>query len=159
MVASWALLPVPRHSPFLSLHSRLSATHCLSPLSSPLVRAHDTTLWLHLPSAGCVLQLSWPWRLALLHNSAVSPSCRAGRHQLTCTDYPNGKEAPKSEKPCSSGPGSACCPDKWQCLDNGLCYYPGEDLHGRYSCSDKSWKSPGCPSNLCTYSMWCATHS
>lgn len=63
--------------------------------------------------------------------------------------YPNGATAP--EKPCSSAQGSACCPDKWQCLDNGLCHYPPDNLYGRYSCTDKDWNSPGCPSNLCTY--------
>ncbi|KAF1955392.1 hypothetical protein CC80DRAFT_93702 [Byssothecium circinans] len=63
--------------------------------------------------------------------------------------YPNGSKAP--EKPCSSAPGSACCPDKWECLDNGLCYYPHDKLRGRYSCTDKDWKSPGCAANLCTY--------
>jgi len=67
--------------------------------------------------------------------------------------YPNGKAAPPTEKPCSSAQGSACCPDNWQCLDNGLCHYPPDNLWGRYSCSDKDWKSPGCASNLCTYGM------
>ncbi|KAF2638320.1 hypothetical protein P280DRAFT_81296 [Massarina eburnea CBS 473.64] len=65
--------------------------------------------------------------------------------------YPNGAKA--EEKPCSSAAGSACCPDKWQCLDNGLCYYPPDKLHGRYSCTDKDWKSPGCASNMCTYGL------
>lgn len=68
--------------------------------------------------------------------------------------YPNGNEAP--EKPCSSAQGSACCPDKWACLDNGLCYYEPDNLYGRYSCTDKSWKAEGCPSNLCTYGMQAA---
>ncbi|KAG9205423.1 hypothetical protein G6514_008065 [Epicoccum nigrum] len=67
--------------------------------------------------------------------------------------YPNGNIAPSTEKPCSSASGSACCPDNWQCLDNGLCYYPPDNLHGRYSCTDKNWNSPGCASNLCTYGM------
>lgn len=67
--------------------------------------------------------------------------------------YPNGSAAPDTEKPCSSAQGSACCPESWQCLDNGLCYYPPDNLHGRYSCTDKSWNSPGCPKNLCTYDM------
>ncbi|KAF2677021.1 hypothetical protein K458DRAFT_396284 [Lentithecium fluviatile CBS 122367] len=68
--------------------------------------------------------------------------------------YPNGAKAP--EKPCSSAEGSACCPDKWECLDNGSCYYPPDKLHGRYSCTDKSWEAEGCPSNLCTYDMTAA---
>ncbi|KAH8723266.1 hypothetical protein GQ44DRAFT_657194 [Phaeosphaeriaceae sp. PMI808] len=65
--------------------------------------------------------------------------------------YPNGSPAPDTEKPCSSAQGSACCPDTWQCLDNGLCYLPTGKLYGRYSCTDKNWKSPGCASNMCTY--------
>ena len=73
--------------------------------------------------------------------------------QLTASDYPNGNKAPSSEKACSSAAGSACCPENWQCLDNGLCYYPPSGLHGRYSCTDKDWNSPGCASNLCTYNL------
>lgn len=65
--------------------------------------------------------------------------------------YPNGNRAPDTEKPCSSEEGSACCPDNWQCLDNGLCYYPPSRLYGRYSCTDQSWDSSACASNLCTY--------
>ncbi|KAF2864826.1 hypothetical protein BDV95DRAFT_270420 [Massariosphaeria phaeospora] len=65
--------------------------------------------------------------------------------------YPNGKEAP--EKPCSSAQGAACCPDKWQCLDNGLCHYEPDNLYGAYSCTDETWGAAGCPSNLCTYEM------
>ncbi|PSN71684.1 hypothetical protein BS50DRAFT_607327 [Corynespora cassiicola Philippines] len=65
--------------------------------------------------------------------------------------YPNGSEAP--EKPCSSADGSACCPDKWECLDNGLCHYPPDNLYGRYSCTDQNWEADGCPANLCTYNM------
>ncbi|KAF1851485.1 uncharacterized protein K460DRAFT_269497 [Cucurbitaria berberidis CBS 394.84] len=72
---------------------------------------------------------------------------------LTFADYPNGKEAPSTEKPCSSAQGSACCPDNWECLDNGLCHYPANNLFGRYSCTDKDWNSPGCASNMCTYDM------
>ncbi|KAF2751540.1 hypothetical protein M011DRAFT_473999 [Sporormia fimetaria CBS 119925] len=67
--------------------------------------------------------------------------------------YPNGKEAPDTEKPCSKAEGAACCPDNWECLDNGLCHYPVNNLYGRYSCTDQSWKSPGCASNMCTYDM------
>ncbi|KAF2785542.1 hypothetical protein K505DRAFT_369081 [Melanomma pulvis-pyrius CBS 109.77] len=83
------------------------------------------------------------WRIAfaLAIHTAVAQQCY----------YPNGSEAP--EKPCSSAEGSACCPDKWECLDNGLCHYPPDKLFGRYSCTDKSWKAEGCPSNMCTYDM------
>ncbi|KAF2006601.1 hypothetical protein P154DRAFT_550835 [Amniculicola lignicola CBS 123094] len=81
------------------------------------------------------------WGTALLVQVVVAQTCY----------YPNGKEAP--EKPCSSAEGSACCPDKWECLDNGLCHYEPDNLFGRYSCTDQSWEAPGCPSNLCTYNM------
>lgn len=91
----------------------------------------------------------WPNMLRALAVAAVLVAHVAGQQCY----YPNGKEAPPTEKPCSSAPGSACCPDKWQCLDNGLCHYPPDNLWGRYSCSDKDWNSPGCPSNLCTYDM------
>ncbi|KAG9187990.1 hypothetical protein G6011_01913 [Alternaria panax] len=67
--------------------------------------------------------------------------------------YPNGNKAPDTEKPCSSAEGSACCPDSWECLDNGLCHYPANNLYGRYSCTDKDWKSEGCASNMSTYGM------
>ncbi|KAB2099441.1 hypothetical protein AG0111_0g12289 [Alternaria gaisen] len=67
--------------------------------------------------------------------------------------YPNGNKAPDTEKPCSTAEGSACCPDSWECLDNGLCHYPANNLYGRYSCTDKTWKSEGCASNMCTYGM------
>ncbi|KAJ8114759.1 hypothetical protein OPT61_g3443 [Boeremia exigua] len=81
--------------------------------------------------------------VAVLVQQVVSQTCY----------YPNGKAAPDTEKPCSSASGSACCPENWQCLDNGLCYYPANKLFGRYSCTDKDWNSPGCASNLCTYNM------
>ncbi|KAF2273396.1 uncharacterized protein EI97DRAFT_444925 [Westerdykella ornata] len=76
-------------------------------------------------------------------------------HLLTLlrADYPNGNKAPDTEKPCGSAKGSACCPDKWQCLDNGLCHYPPDNLYGRYSCTDPKWEADGCPRNLCTYDM------
>ncbi|CBX97828.1 predicted protein [Plenodomus lingam JN3] len=71
---------------------------------------------------------------------------------LTVADYPNRSRAPDTEKPCSTAEGSACCPDNWECLDNGLCHYPPTKLYGRYSCTDQDWESPGCASNMCTYS-------
>lgn len=89
--------------------------------------------------------LSWvrTAAVAVLAQQVVSQTCY----------YPNGNTAPDTEKPCSSASGSACCPEDWQCLDNGLCYYPPTKLHGRYSCTDKDWNSSGCASNLCTYNM------
>ncbi|KAJ4375516.1 hypothetical protein N0V86_007048 [Didymella sp. IMI 355093] len=81
--------------------------------------------------------------IAALAQQVVSQTCY----------YPNGNTAPSTEKACSSASGSACCPENWECLDNGLCYYPPNDLYGRYSCTDKDWNSPGCASNLCTYNM------
>ncbi|KAF2820337.1 hypothetical protein CC86DRAFT_119762 [Ophiobolus disseminans] len=65
--------------------------------------------------------------------------------------YPNGNPAPSSEQPCSTKEGSACCPFTFECLDNGLCRNPANNYYGTYSCTDKSWKSPGCASNMCTY--------
>ena len=98
------------------------------------------------------------WRMWLANNAVRYTHTHTHTHThtshelvLTAADYPNGKAAPPTEKPCSSAQGSACCPDNWQCLDNGLCHYPPDNLWGRYSCSDKDWKSPGCASNLCTY--------
>ncbi|KAF2024190.1 hypothetical protein EK21DRAFT_79212 [Setomelanomma holmii] len=79
--------------------------------------------------------------VAALASQAVAQTCY----------YANGKKAANSEKPCSSAAGSACCPDTWQCLDNGLCYNPAEKIYGRYSCTDQSWDAPGCPSNMCIY--------
>ncbi|KAF1926284.1 uncharacterized protein M421DRAFT_94129 [Didymella exigua CBS 183.55] len=81
--------------------------------------------------------------IAALAQQAVSQTCY----------YPNGNTAPSTEKACSSASGSACCPENWECLDNGLCYYAPTGLHGRYSCTDKNWNSPGCASNLCTYNL------
>ncbi|KAL6708798.1 hypothetical protein ACN47E_002205 [Coniothyrium glycines] len=89
--------------------------------------------------------------LAWLRAAAVAALAAQSAAQ-TCY-YPNGSAAPDTEKPCSSAEGSACCPDNWQCLDNGLCHYPPNNLYGRYSCTDKDWNSPGCPRNLCTYDM------
>ncbi|XTI92722.1 hypothetical protein V2W45_1472234 [Cenococcum geophilum] len=71
----------------------------------------------------------------------------------TCTNcyYPNGDLSPSNnDQPCSTQKGASCCPLNWQCLDNGLCYYPPDNYYGRYGCTDQSWKSPYCPSGLCT---------
>ncbi|KAH3907303.1 hypothetical protein HBI56_184540 [Parastagonospora nodorum] len=80
--------------------------------------------------------------IAALATQAIAQKCY----------YPNGSEAPNTEKPCSNAKGgSSCCPDTWECLDNGLCHNPNDDIYGRYSCTDKDWKAPGCASNMCTY--------
>lgn len=65
--------------------------------------------------------------------------------------YPSGDPSKEKDVPCSSAPGSPCCPDGWQCLSNGLCYLDYANYFGRYTCTDKSWKSSGCP-NICTHS-------
>ncbi|KAH8623537.1 hypothetical protein IG631_22016 [Alternaria alternata] len=92
---------------------------------------------------------------ALAAHATAQQCCRypvyCRRTTADRTDYPNGNKAPDTEKPCSTAEGSACCPDSWECLDNGLCHYPANNLYGRYSCTDKTWKSEGCASNMCTY--------
>ncbi|USP79040.1 uncharacterized protein yc1106_06314 [Curvularia clavata] len=73
------------------------------------------------------LYLAW-WRVAavaVLATQAMAQQCY----------YPNGNKAPDTEKACSSAKGSACCPENWECLDNGLCHYPPDNLYGRYSLS------------------------
>ncbi|MCJ1253676.1 hypothetical protein MMC24_001488 [Lignoscripta atroalba] len=63
--------------------------------------------------------------------------------------YPNGDLSTQGDAPCSDEPGSACCPLNWECLSNGLCYLENADYYGRYTCTDQTWQSPGCP-NICT---------
>lgn len=54
--------------------------------------------------------------------------------------YPSGDLEPK-DMPCSSQ-GGACCPGRWECLSNGLCY---NDYHyERHTCTDQAW-GPSCP--------------
>ena len=76
------------------------------------------------------------------------PSCQV--HAQSCF-YPNGDPSKEDDRPCSSAPGSACCPLNWECLSNGLCYLESAGFYGRYTCTDKTWQSSGCP-NLCTHS-------
>ena len=54
--------------------------------------------------------------------------------------YPNGDIEP-NDMPCSSQ-GGACCPGRWACLSNGLCYNAGR--YERHTCTDQSWGS-SCP--------------
>ena len=63
--------------------------------------------------------------------------------------YPNGSlsTGDSRESPCG-GSTSICCPLNWECMSNGLCYYPPDDFYGRYSCTDETWGA--CP-DICTY--------
>lgn len=62
--------------------------------------------------------------------------------------YPNGDPS-TTDYPCSSDVEGLCCPLNWQCLSNGLCYLENEQYYGRYTCTDQTWQSPGCP-EICT---------
>lgn len=62
--------------------------------------------------------------------------------------YPNGDPSKEDDIPCGSKGAVACCPLNWSCQANGLCYLQNEHYYGRYTCTDKSWKSPGCPVSL-----------
>lgn len=66
--------------------------------------------------------------------------------------YPNGdlSKSDPPDIPCNDDDGAPCCPDKWECQSNGLCYYQPDDYYGRYTCTDQSWESDGCP-RICTY--------
>ncbi|KAF2493921.1 hypothetical protein BU16DRAFT_562876 [Lophium mytilinum] len=89
-------------------------------------------------------------RDSIWHRAVLAALCVSIAQATDCY-YPNGKLSPNAnDQPCSTAEGSACCPENWQCLDNGLCYYPPDDYYGRYGCTDKTWGSPLCPSNLCT---------
>jgi len=63
--------------------------------------------------------------------------------------YPNGDLA-QGDGACSSN-GGACCPYQWECLSNGLCYLENAGFYGRYTCTDQTWQSSGCP-QICTES-------
>ena len=90
------------------------------------------------------LQFSFSVVLVVVASCAVFANCQS------CY-YPNGDPSKENDIPCSSSSGSACCPSGWKCLDNGLCYLDNQKYFGRYTCTDQSWKSPGCP-NICTHS-------
>ncbi|KAF2812948.1 uncharacterized protein BDZ99DRAFT_411296 [Mytilinidion resinicola] len=90
---------------------------------------------------------------SIWHRAVLAALCVSIARATDCY-YPNGKVSPNAnDQPCSTAEGSACCPENWQCLDNGLCYYPPEDYYGRYGCTDKTWGSPLCPSNVCTHDL------
>ncbi|GME45757.1 hypothetical protein GTA08_BOTSDO09380 [Neofusicoccum parvum] len=62
--------------------------------------------------------------------------------------YPDGSVSDK-DLPCSSSNGgAACCPQGWACMANGFCYLDYKDYISRYTCTDQSWTSGGCP-NYC----------
>lgn len=66
--------------------------------------------------------------------------------------YPNGDLEP-NDMPCSDE-GGACCPPRWVCQKNGLCYLPNEgnspnNTIERHTCTDESW------GDLCP--IWCRT--
>ena len=65
--------------------------------------------------------------------------------------YPDGSPSLEQDIPCGDGDAVACCPDKWSCQPNGLCYYDQENYYGRYTCTDNSW-GLGCP-EICTYGI------
>lgn len=60
--------------------------------------------------------------------------------------YPDGSVSEK-DAPCgNAADGVACCPLGWSCVSNGLCWLDAESYYGRYTCSDRTWASDGCPS-------------
>jgi hypothetical protein len=80
----------------------------------------------------------------------------------TCYN-PNGSAITNPAfQPCNQVVGtiSMCCGTNWTngivepdtCEPNGLCLnsYEGAPLYWRGSCTDPTWKSPNCLSNLCT---------
>lgn len=67
--------------------------------------------------------------------------------------YPNGDLSKEIAVPCGAAAGVGCCPQGWACQVNGLCYSQSQNNYGRYTCTDRSWQSPGCP-NICTNSMF-----
>ncbi|KAF4545218.1 uncharacterized protein LTHEOB_5629 [Lasiodiplodia theobromae] len=68
----------------------------------------------------------------------------AVRAANTCY-YPDGSVADKDIPCSSSSSGAACCPQGWQCLDDGICHFDEEDWITRYTCTDRSWDSAACP--------------
>lgn len=150
--------PLPR--PDRPLPQGLSSSRKTVPslLHLPRLASHASergASCIRLPSHGDALPSSWLLLLPRwLRRRAVSCCCLfLPMRSLTPVDYPNG-DVSTSDFACSTAQGSACCPSEWICMDNGLCALPSQNLTGRYTCTDQSWDSPGCPSNLCTYSMY-----
>ena len=63
--------------------------------------------------------------------------------------YPNGDDSKQDDIPCGEGDGVACCPENWECLGNGVCHLAAQNYYSRFTCTDKSWQSDGCP-KFCT---------
>ena len=70
--------------------------------------------------------------------------------------YPNGTQAGKEQQPCNDSGHSMCCllnPDSSQnadvCTSDGLCIPSYNGYLFRDTCTDKTWKDPGCL-NICT---------
>ena len=87
-----------------------------------------------------------PGSICLKNICSPTPSGSSDLPEMTPSDwyapcfYPNGDIEPK-DMPCSSQ-GGACCPGRWQCLSNGLCY--NEFRYERHTCTDHAW-GPSCP--------------
>ena len=88
-----------------------------------------------------LLKFSW---------GAICASCILLPHITLAQNcyYPNG-DISTSDYPCSSDGDGPCCPFQWQCLSNGLCYLDNAQYYGRYTCTDQTWSSSGCP-EICT---------
>ncbi|OBT93560.2 hypothetical protein VE01_08363 [Pseudogymnoascus verrucosus] len=82
--------------------------------------------------------------------------------QATCYNPDGSKITNPAFQPCNQvvGKFSMCCGTNWTggvvmpdtCQENGLCLNSFENapLYWRGSCTDPTWKSPNCLSNLCT---------
>jgi hypothetical protein len=87
-----------------------------------------------------------PGSICLKDVCSPTPSGSSDPPETTPSDwyapcfYPNGDIEPK-DMPCSSE-GGACCPGRWQCLSNGLCY--NDYKYERHTCTDQAW-GPSCP--------------
>jgi hypothetical protein len=62
--------------------------------------------------------------------------------------YPDGSIPTDYDwEPCTGAQYSSCCiPSEGDiCQENGLCYYPAEELDYRGTCTDPTWTDPSCP--------------